>query len=349
MFNLAVIGWTLHAWHLSALGLIYYGKTGFRQITRFFSLISYGATRRLRLFPQTIEKLASNRVSLATIACLPLTMCLLVPPLVFAEGGNPFSVHAGSGQCLPWQALPRLIAVMSGQRVAPMVEQGLDDREKTAEHRLPPTMAEEVIDRVLAQPEFRTWKEEATWALKSKLPKRQSTASAQRFQPPTKLGNIIASFVEALVWLTGIAVLVLIIVYRRRWFELFQQSPKKDAAPEVPEILLGMDVRPQSLPLDIGGEANKLWQQGKQREALSLLYRGSLARLVMRNRLPLQPGHTEGDILALAYDQISRDTTEYLAHLTAAWQAAAYAHRPPDDAVGLALCEHWPQHFEIVS
>ena len=284
-------------------------------------------------------------------------MCLLGPPHVFAEGCGPSSVCAGSGERLPWQTLPQPITVMSGRRITPMssqqvalvVEQGLDDQEKTAEHRLPPTMASEVIDRVLAQPEFRIWKEEATWALKSKQPKQQNTVSEQRFQPPAKLGNVIASFAEALVWLTVIAVLVLIIVYRRRWYELFQQSPRKDTAPEVPDVLLGMDVRPQSLPVDIGGEASKLWQQGKQREALSLLYRGSLARLVMRNRIALQPGHTEGDILTLVYGQISREKTDYLAHLTAAWQAAAYAHRPPDDAVVMALCERWPQHFEIVS
>ena len=183
----------------------------------------------------------------------------------------------------------------------------------------------------------------------AKQAKQQNTVSEQRSQPPSKLGDIIASFAEALIWLAIIAVLVLFFVYRRRWFELFQQSPKKDAAPEVPDVLLGLDVRPQSLPRDIGGEAGKLWRQGKQREALSLLYRGSLAWLVMRNRIALQPGHTEADVLALVYGQISREKTEYLAHLTAAWQAAAYAHRPPDDAVGLALCEHWPQHFETVS
>jgi hypothetical protein len=47
---------------LSDLGLIYCGKTGFGQISRSFSLNSYGYS------PQTIEKSASNRLSLATIA-----------------------------------------------------------------------------------------------------------------------------------------------------------------------------------------------------------------------------------------------------------------------------------------
>jgi hypothetical protein len=47
---------------LSDLGLIYCGKAGFEQISRSFSLNSYGYS------PQTIEKSASNRLSLATIA-----------------------------------------------------------------------------------------------------------------------------------------------------------------------------------------------------------------------------------------------------------------------------------------
>jgi hypothetical protein len=47
---------------LSDLGLIYCGKAGFGQISRSFSLNSYGYS------PQTIEKSASNRLSLPTIA-----------------------------------------------------------------------------------------------------------------------------------------------------------------------------------------------------------------------------------------------------------------------------------------
>jgi hypothetical protein len=47
---------------LSDLGLIYCGKAGFGQISRSFSLNSYGYS------PQTIEKSASNRLSLATLA-----------------------------------------------------------------------------------------------------------------------------------------------------------------------------------------------------------------------------------------------------------------------------------------
>jgi hypothetical protein len=47
---------------LSDLGLIYYGKAGFGQISRSYSLNGYGYS------PQTIKKSASNRLSLATIA-----------------------------------------------------------------------------------------------------------------------------------------------------------------------------------------------------------------------------------------------------------------------------------------
>jgi hypothetical protein len=47
---------------LSNLGLIDFGKAGFGQIFRSLSLNSYGYS------PQTIEKSASNRISLATIA-----------------------------------------------------------------------------------------------------------------------------------------------------------------------------------------------------------------------------------------------------------------------------------------
>jgi hypothetical protein len=52
--------------NLSDVGLIDFGKSGFGQISQSFSLYRYGSNRRLRLFPQPIEKSSSNRLSLAS-------------------------------------------------------------------------------------------------------------------------------------------------------------------------------------------------------------------------------------------------------------------------------------------
>ena len=47
-----------------------------------------------------------------------------------------------------------------------------------------------------------------------------------------------------------------------------------------PTHVRDLDIRPETLPADIGAAARQLWERGEQRAALALLYRGMLSRLV---------------------------------------------------------------------
>ena len=112
----------------------------------------------------------------------------------------------------------------------------------------------------------------------------------------------------------------------------------------LPAVLMGLDLRPESLPRDVPGEARRLWGRGEHARALSLLYRGALARLVSAHRLELPPSATEGDCLEAV--RRARGPAPWFARLTAAWQSVAYAGRiPPEDEV-LGLCADWPRDPE---
>lgn len=94
-----------------------------------------------------------------------------------------------------------------------------------------------------------------------------------------------------------------------------------------------LDIRPESLPADIGAAARALWQRGEGRAALSLLYRGALSRLVHGHGVPIRAASTESECLALAATRLAPAAHAFLAQLIAGWQAVAYARRElsPED------------------
>ena len=110
-----------------------------------------------------------------------------------------------------------------------------------------------------------------------------------------------------------------------------------------PSDLFGLDIRPGSLPKDVAGAALSLWRAGGRRAALSLLYRGALARLVHEHGLEVAAGATEGDCLRSALPVLRAEAGGYFRRLTRSWQAQAYAHREAED--GERLCREWPDHF----
>lgn len=110
-----------------------------------------------------------------------------------------------------------------------------------------------------------------------------------------------------------------------------------------PAAILGLDIRPGSLPKDIEGTALGLLRAGDPRAALALLYRASLAELVHRHRLELGPGATEGDCLGAASGALPPAPLAYFEALTAAWRLTAYARQNPEGAE--ALCRSWAASF----
>jgi hypothetical protein len=133
----------------------------------------------------------------------------------------------------------------------------------------------------------------------------------------------------------------LLFVYRHKIIAMLKPHRLKPPAAPPPDVLFGMDIRPESLPDDIAGASRTLWEQGQYREALSLLYRGALMRLTRHDLLAIQSSHTEGDILQLAKQQLAGQRLAWLTAVTLAWQEIAYAHRRPKDERIYPLFQDW--------
>ena len=140
-----------------------------------------------------------------------------------------------------------------------------------------------------------------------------------------------------LLWGIAIAALAYALWWMARRLPRAAEPPREAYRP--PPALFGMALAPDTLPADVPQAAQALAQQGKLREALSLLYRGALSELVHRRGVQLLASHTEGEAARLA-------AMPYFAALVEAWRQCAYARRLPRADEVEALAQAYAQNGE---
>jgi hypothetical protein len=113
----------------------------------------------------------------------------------------------------------------------------------------------------------------------------------------------------------------------------------------VPSQLFGLDMGVATLPTDIAGAAEQLWAT-KPREALGLLYRGLLSRLLHDFNLPLKNADTEGQVLERVRHLQQPQLLAFSDDLTRHWQNLAYGHRVPPALAQQQLCADWRSLFD---
>ena len=158
---------------------------------------------------------------------------------------------------------------------------------------------------------------------------------------PSWIGDLfrfIAGSGRALLWAAIIALAVALVMYLVR--VLSAMSPRaSDGSFVTPTHVRDLDIRPESLPPDIGAAARELWDRGEHRAALALLYRGLLSRLAHVHKLPIRDSTTEGDCLALAALHMDERRHVYVTQLVRTWQRAVYGGTDPDNPTVYAICD----------
>lgn len=150
----------------------------------------------------------------------------------------------------------------------------------------------------------------------------------------------IAAASRLLVWLLITLLVALLALYALRLAKSVDRKRGGETA-AVPTHVRDLDIRPESLPDDIGAAAWALWERGERREAMSLLYRGLLSRLVHVHEVPIRDSSTEGDSLALAERHLPRARQGYVARLIRTWQHAVYGGNEPRGPEVRQLCEQF--------
>jgi hypothetical protein len=163
-------------------------------------------------------------------------------------------------------------------------------------------------------------------------------------RPPVDLefaGNAFAVLVKILMWgLLAVAVAAI------AWFVLrhMRLPMKLERRPREATLhtSLAMSEPEQPLPDDLAGATRHLWQGGRRREALALLYRGCVEQMAAVLQQPLPPDATEADCLRSARSMDDASRRQRVVAIVRAWQYAAYADRFPANDEIEALLVGWP-------
>lgn len=269
----------------------------------------------------------------------------LLPSSVMAASASnqvmPEEIPSESGNSCP---LPPLDNPQTDEDATP------PDSPRLLNQPLTSQASQNAIHAVLEQPPFKNPKPVSGWRI------AQPKHDAQSAETPNWLARLVVGLLNtgktlsavfgALLWtLLGITVAWVIWRYRT-WFATFVgKSPPKATAPQdIPHQLFGLQVRAETLPTDVADAAERLWQQSP-REALSLLYRALLSRLLTDYQLPLKSADTEGQILARIAELKQPPLDDFSHELTRHWQNLAYGHRLPPDQARQTLCSGWRKLF----
>lgn len=156
----------------------------------------------------------------------------------------------------------------------------------------------------------------------------------------------LALVIEALLWCALFALIAFVLWRYRSWIALHVRRLPRPAKPHRmhPPQLFGLDLAPERLPDDVPGAVERLWNE-HPREALGLLYRALLSRLLHHHRIPLLAAHTEGEVLALTRHEPPA-LQHYVETVTGHWLGIAYGHRLPPDETAAQLCQRWRELFQ---
>lgn len=146
-----------------------------------------------------------------------------------------------------------------------------------------------------------------------------------------------------LAWALGAVAVVVLIAFIAR--ALRERESGGAHRLDLPSHVGELDIRPASLPDDVGAAAWDLWQRGELRAALSLLYRGALSRLAHDHGVPVRSSSTEGECVALARAHLAPPPATVFAELVGVWQLAVYGGRVPPPATVERLCRGFASAF----
>lgn len=173
----------------------------------------------------------------------------------------------------------------------------------------------------------------------------QSDGSSKGERSNRKAGIAwLARLAEWGLWaLLGVLLLVLLLT-ARLWLPWLRGSGRRkaDAVPQVVEEQVEL---PVVLPPDVATQAGLLWDQGRQRQALALLYRASVRTVGERSGIALPPGATEAQCLRASRRMPDATDRDLFARIVRMWQYAAYGGRLPSRADFDALADTLRQQY----
>lgn len=206
-----------------------------------------------------------------------------------------------------------------------------------------PATAAEIVREVKAQPEFKVH------TVKEKVPQPSSSGPSwlERLLRSLHFNGDVAAALGYILIISVIGLVVGLIVWlvwinRHALMSLAERGGDARIAPPRARVVMGMDVTPETLPNDVPAAALVLWRAGRHHEALGLLYRGAISKVIDIAQVEIRESDTEGDCRRRVEETGSAAHPGYFGGLTGVWVNMAYAGRRPQDHVVEDLCRRWP-------
>ncbi len=221
---------------------------------------------------------------------------------------------------------------------------GAPGQDAKAQEAAAPSAEKTAIDSILAAEDFRQHENRLVW-------RKKNTDEADGAPGPKpdmafwmKVARTVAEVLRVIAWIVAVALigwLLYFISQRLGWFKglITRRSAFR------PDMLFGMDLRPESLAADIPAAARAMLAAGDLRGTLSLLYRGALRSLVHEREVEVREGDTEADCVRRVDSALPGAPAEYFRRLVHAWARLAYGRQGPDRSAAVELIDDWSRHF----
>ncbi|MGC6425727.1 MAG: hypothetical protein ACON5H_01880 [Akkermansiaceae bacterium] len=159
---------------------------------------------------------------------------------------------------------------------------------------------------------------------------------------PSSSAGLFAGVGQLLFWIIAFIVVGGLIWMIGQNLQAFSggEAPEEGERKKV-RTFSGMKIAPETLPDDVLAVAQKLWYEGRTREALALLYRGAISALVSRDLVELEESDTEMDCLRRLQASGVAESA-YFERLTRSWMGIAYARKSPEESEMGELWNGWP-------
>jgi hypothetical protein len=152
------------------------------------------------------------------------------------------------------------------------------------------------------------------------------------------MSNGLASVLQVGLWIILALIVGALLFSAGRWLGWFRGGGEEE--PEAPgDIRTAALAEHEPLPDDIPTAIRRLWQAGRHRDSLALMYRAAVESMAARAQIVLVPGATEAQCLRASRKLDAAEDRDVFARAVRTWQYAAYAQTLPgsddfDDLVG---------------
>lgn len=158
------------------------------------------------------------------------------------------------------------------------------------------------------------------------------------------LGNGIAAVLEVLLWagaVTLVAWSLFKIFENRSWLERFAQRNRTALPPRQPTVEQIVPELTDTLPDELYEAIITRLNEGAVRDALSLLYRGTLEHFMHRLHMDIGTSMTEQECLAMLSQVLPDNERAFFHQVTRQWIREAYGHRSVKRLDVESLLEDW--------